>query len=373
MKIVVNTRFLIKNKLEGMGVFTAETFRRISRNHPDHQFIFLFDRAFDQEFIFSENVKGIVLHPPARHPFLWYIWFEWSVRKFLNRSKADLFISCDGYLPLKSKTKSLTVIHDLAFEHYPKDIPILVRLYYRHFFPKFAKKADRIASVSEFSKKDICEWYSIKPDKIDVVYNGASDHFKPIPEESRIENRNMYADGKEYYIYVGALHQRKNIVHLLKAYEQFRSKSDHDAKLLIVGRKAWGTSEMIQTYEDMLHKSDVIFTGRLSDEELAAVLASALALVYISYFEGFGIPLIEAMHCDVPVITSNTSSLPEVAGNAGILVDPFDVDEIGEAMKKIAENDTFRNDLIEKSRIQRSKFSWAKTAELMWEAILKTQ
>lgn len=373
MKIVVNTRFLIKNKMEGIGVFTAESFKRICRNHPEHEFIFLFDRTFDKEFIFSKNVTGLVLSPPARHPVLWFIWFECSVKKFLKKADADLFISCDGFVPLRTKTKTLAVIHDLAFEHYPKDIPFLVRYYYQYFFPKFAWNANRIATVSEYSKQDLLDWYSIDQDKIDVVYNGAAEHFRPVAEERKKEIHQKFSDGKEYFIYVGALHQRKNIVNLLKAYDQFRSESDLGIKLLIVGRKAWGTSEMDKTYETMTYKSDVIFTGRLSDEDLASTLASALALVYISYFEGFGIPLIEAMNCDVPIITSDQSSLPEVAGKAAIIVEPFDVEDISSAMKRIAENENLRNKLIEKSRIQRTKFSWDKTAELMWESIIKTK
>ncbi|MBT3301823.1 MAG: glycosyltransferase family 4 protein [Bacteroidetes bacterium] len=372
MRIVVNTRFLIKNKLEGIGVFTAETFKRICKNNPDHEFIFLFDRAFDEEYIFAQNIKGIVLRPPARHPFLWFLWFEFSVHRFLKQAKADLFISCDGYVTLRTKTKTLAIIHDLAFEHYPKDVPWIARKYYRYFFPKFAWKADRIASVSEFSKNDICEWYSTDPNLIDVVYNGSSDHFNPISEDHKIEIRNRYTDGKEYFIYIGALHQRKNIVNLLKAFDRFRTKSDQDIKLLIVGTKAWRLAEMDQVFESMKYKSDVIFTGRLSDNDLAQTLASALALVYISYFEGFGIPLLEAMNCDVPIITSDRSSLPEVAGNAALIVDPFDLDDISEAMHKISTNSELRNSLIEKSKIQRQKFSWDKTAELMWESILKT-
>jgi glycosyltransferase involved in cell wall biosynthesis len=372
MRIVVNTRFLLKNKLEGIGVFTAESFKRIVRNHPEHEFIFLFDRAFDEEFIFAGNVKGVVLRPPARHPLLWYLWFEYSVYRYLKHNKADLFVSCDGYLPLKTKVKALAVIHDLAFENYPKDVPWLVRKYYRYFFPRFAWRADRIATVSEFTKQDIARWYSIDTDAIDVVYNGASHHFKPVSEKTKTQIKERFTSGKDFFIYVGALHQRKNIVNLLKAFDQYKSKTNVPEKLLIVGRKAWGNAGMEKTFSKMQFKNDVVFTERLSDEELANTLASALALVYISYFEGFGIPLVEAMNCEAAVITSDQSSLPEVAGEAALIVNPFDLNAISEAFEKISSNAELRRSLIEKGKIQRQKFSWDKTAELMWEAIEKT-
>ncbi|MFC2114348.1 glycosyltransferase family 4 protein [Bacteroidota bacterium] len=372
MKIVVNTRFLIKNKLEGIGMFTAETFKRICSNHPEHEFIFLFDRHFPPEFIFSGNVKGVVLFPPARHPLLWYLWFQFSVKRFLKKEKPDLFISTDGFLPLRTKTPCLAVIHDLAFENYPKDIPLLVRKYYRFFFPKFAWKADRIATVSEFSKQDIIKWYSVKNDKIDVVFNGASDHFKAVDEKVKTEVKEKYTDGKDFFCYVGALHQRKNISQLLLAFDNFRLENECDIKLLIIGRKAWGTKEIEKIFHNMHFCEDVIFTGRLSDENLAQALASSLALTYISYFEGFGIPALEALHCDVPVIAADNTSLPEVVGDAGILVDPFELDDISIAMKNIFKNAKRRNDLIEKGRIQRMKFSWDKTAQLLWESIIKT-
>ncbi|MEA3494556.1 MAG: glycosyltransferase family 1 protein [Bacteroidota bacterium] len=365
MKIAVNTRFLIKDKLEGIGVFTFETLKIITEKYPEHKFYFLFDRKVDKEFIFSKNIEAIIVHPQARHPFLWYLWFEWSLPKVLKKINADIFVSMDGYLPLRNKTKSLTVIHDLAFEHYPKDIPFLVKKYYKYYFPKFAQKADRIATVSEFSKNDLIQKYGIEPNKIDVVYNGASDIFKALSEKEKADVKKELTASKDYFVYVGALHQRKNIPNLLKAYEKFRDNSQKEIKLVIVGRKAWGTKEMEDVFDSMKYKNDIIFTGRVSNERLAKYIASAVAMTYVSYFEGFGIPLIEAFACNVPVITSNSSSLPEVVGDAGLIVNPFDVEEIAIAMQKIAEDDTLRKKLIEKLKVQKQKFSWDKTAELL--------
>ena len=193
MKILVNTRLLLKDKLEGIGWFSYETLKRITQQHPEHEFIFAFDRPFDQEFIFSDNITPIILKPQARHPVLFYLWFEHAITKALKTSNADIFLSPDGFLSLSAKTKSIGVIHDINFEHYPKDLPWIITKYYQHYFPKFAQKADRIATVSEFSKLDICEKYNINPEKIDVVFNGASEIFKPIDEKEKQEIKKKYS------------------------------------------------------------------------------------------------------------------------------------------------------------------------------------
>ena len=372
MKIAVNTRLLVKNKLEGIGWFSYETLKRITTQHPEHEFYFIFDRKHSEDFIFSDNITPIELFPQARHPLLYYLWFEFSIPQLLKKLQPDLFLSPDGYTSLKSKFKSLVVFHDLNFEHYPEDIPLLERKYYKYFFPKYAKKADRIATVSEYSKQDIVEQYKVLPDKIDVVFNGANENFVPLNKSEKIKTKKEFSNGASYFIYVGSLHPRKNLVNLLKAYDKFKTENSSSVKLLIVGEKMWNTSEIEKTINEMKFKDEVIFTGRLKVDKLHKVLASALALTYVSYFEGFGIPIVEAFRCDVPVITSNVTSMPEIAGDAALHVDPFSIDSIADALKKIDKNEELRNDLIEKGRQRRKDFTWQKSADNLWRAIEKT-
>src|SRR3954467_10167424 len=132
-RIAVNTRMLIKEKMEGIGYFTLETMSRITRDHPEVEFIFLFDRPYDPSFIFSKNIIPVSVFPPARHPFLWYLWYEQALPPVLKKYKPDLFIGTDGYVSLNSKTPALSVIHDINFEHYPHDVPLWNRLFYRHY------------------------------------------------------------------------------------------------------------------------------------------------------------------------------------------------------------------------------------------------
>ena len=369
MIIAVNTRLLQKGKLEGIGWFTRETLSRITRNHPEHQFIFLFDRPYDNDFVFSENVKPVVISPPTRHPFLWFLWFEIMIPMVLRKYKADLFLSPDGYLSLNTKVKQLAVIHDINFAHRPKDLPWLTAKYYNYFFPRFAKRAKRIATVSFYSKEDITRTYKIKSDDIDVVYNGVNKLYTPTNDLEKEATRRKYTEGKGYFLYIGSLHPRKNICGLLRAYDAFRTSIDSDVKLMITGSEMFKTGDITKTYEGMRFRDDVIFTGRLDIEDLHQVLGAALALTFVPYFEGFGIPVIEGMSAGIPVICSNTTSLPEVGGNAVLYADPFVVSQIKDAMIKIASDVELRADLIEKGKQQQMKFTWDKTADQLWGSI----
>ena len=369
MVIAVNTRLLQKGKLEGIGWFTRETLSRITRNHPEHQFIFIFDRPYDDDFIFSDNVKPLVISPPTRHPFLWFLWFEIRIPWILHKYKADLFLSPDGYLSLNTKVRQLAVIHDINFAHRPKDLPWLTAKYYNYFFPRFAKRAKRIATVSYYSKEDITRTYGVNPENIDVVYNGVNKLYTPTSEEEKASTRLRYSGGKEYFLYIGSLHPRKNICGLLRAYDAFRTSVDSEIKLIITGGEMFKTGDINKTYEGMRFKEDVIFTGRLVIEELHQVLGAALALTFVPYFEGFGIPVIEGMSAGIPVICSNTTSLPEVGGNAVLYADPFAISQIKDAMILLAGDEELRQELIEKGQKQQKKFSWDKTADQLWGSI----
>jgi glycosyltransferase involved in cell wall biosynthesis len=372
MRIAVNTRLLLKGKLEGIGWFTFETLKRMTQNHPEHEFIFIFDRPFDPDFIFSENVTPVVIGPPARHPFLFYIWFDFRIPKILKKYKADLFLSPDGYLSLRTNVPQLAVIHDINFVHRPDDLPWLIEKYYNFFFPRFARIAKRIATVSFYSKEDIARSFKISYDKIDVVYDGVNHIFKPLSEKEKTEVRNKYSGGSEYFLFVGALHPRKNVSGLLNAFDAFKMDSDNNIKLIIVGGEMHKTGDIFETYANMRYKNDVIFTGRVATSDLHDIFGAALALTFVPFFEGFGIPVVEAMTAGVPVLCSNTTSIPEVGGNAVIYADPMKIDQITNAMVKLASDKELRKELIEKGFEQKNKFSWDETAHLLWESVKRT-
>ncbi len=365
----MNTRLLMPGKLDGIGWFTFETLKRIVIAHPETQFIFLFDRKFSQEVIFAENVTPVVLGPPTRHPVLWYLWFEWRIWAYLKRKKPDLFLSTDGFLSLRTKTPSVAVIHDINFEHRPGDLPWLVRKYYRYYFPRFASKATRIVTVSEFSRRDIINQYEIPEEKVDLAYNGVNERYNPITEDQAVEVRKEFTGGSPYFVFVGSIHPRKNITNLLKAFQLFKDENKGNYKLVVVGEKFFLTGPMEEQLEKMKNKKDVIFTGRLTPEQLNEVLGAAWAMTFVPYFEGFGIPIVEAMKCDIPVIASKATSLPEIAGDAAIFVSPESPGSIRDGMIRMVREKGLREELIEKGRKRRKLFSWDHTAEKLWNSV----
>ena len=371
MRIAVNTRLLQKGKLEGIGWFTFETLIRMTKNHPEHEFIFIFDRPYNPDYIFAENVTPVVIGPPARHPLLFYIWFDFQIPKVLKKYKADLFLSPDGYLSLRTKVPQLAVIHDINFVHRPEDLPWLIAKYYNYFFPKFARIAKRIATVSFYSKEDIARSFKIDYDKIDVVYDGINQIFEPLLEKEKTRVRKKYTEGCEYFLFVGALHPRKNVSGLLKAFDDFKSGAENNIKLIIVGGEMHKTGDIFETFDNMRFKNDVVFTGRVSTDDLHDIVGAALSLVFVPFFEGFGIPVVEAMSAGVPVICSNTTSMPEVGGNAVVYADPMKIDQITDAMIKMAYDKELRKELIEKGFEQKNKFSWDETTHLLWLSVMK--
>ena len=370
MRIAINTRLLIHNKMDGIGWFTAETARRMVTAHPEHQFFFFFDRQPTEEFLFADNVTPVVLYPQARHPVLWYLFFEWSTRRALKKHKIDLYLSPDGMTPLRPKVPTLTVIHDLNFEHADGNLKASHQRYMRHFFPQFAANATRVATVSEYSKKDIAETYGIAESKIDVVYDGSHSNYRPHTDEEKEAIRKRFTDGKPYIIFISTILKRKNLANLLKAFDMVKEVWP-ELKLVVVGSKVWWQDELAEAYDHMQHQGDVIMPGHVEPKELSALLSASEMLVYPSYFEGFGIPILEAMYAETAVVASQTTSMPEVGGDAALYIDPHSPESITHAIKTLHDKNP-RKQLIEKGRLQREKYSWERTSNLLWDSMMKT-
>jgi glycosyltransferase involved in cell wall biosynthesis len=363
--IGINARNILGSKMEGFGNYSYELVRRITKNHPEQTFVLFFDRAVDPKFEFTPNVKTVVLFPPTRHPLLWILWFEWSLKRAIKKHRIDLLWSPDGFCSLGAEVSQIATIHDLNFEHYPKDLPWLVSIYFRAFFPKFARKAKHILTVSNFSKKDIVEKYGVSNNKISVVYNGISEEYRILTSDEISETRRQYSNGKPYFIFVGSLHPRKNVQRLVQAFSAF-SMTNSEIDLVIVGNAMWKQEEFNLTSET---KKRVHFLGHLSTIELSRITGAAYALSYVPYFEGFGIPLVEAMRCGVPIISANTSCLPEIADDAAIYCDPFSVNDITEKMSQLADDSALHSSLSEKALDRSSQFSWDLAANQVWEVL----
>lgn len=372
MRIAVNTRFLQKNHLEGYGYYIHELMQRITLAHPEHEFLFLFDRPFDASFIYNKNITAKVITPQARHALAFRFWYDiklaWAAKQF----KADVLVSLDGFCSLTSQIPQVLAVHDLAFIHHPSFIPKLHLLFYKTHQKRFLKKAKAVVTVSEFSKQDIIHQYKINSNKINVVYNATRTAFKPFEYADNDFIKRRYAEGSEFFLFIGGIHPRKNLLQLLKAFSIFKKRQLSSMKLLVAGRLAWHNEELLEKLKTYKYRDEVVLLDYLPEAELAQVTAAAYALIYPSLFEGFGVPIIEAMKSGVPVACSNTSSMPEVAGDAALFFDPNDANDIAQQMMLLYKDENRRKELIQKGIAQANKFSWNDSAQKLWQIIEQT-
>ena len=369
MTIAINCWILRNKKLDGIGYFTVNTIANLIRQHPEIKFQILCDKKFTEDYFDFPNVTKHKIFPALRHPVLYVIYMELVLPFFLRKHKPDLMVSMDSFLSLLSGCKQIPVIYDINFEHKPEDIALKNRIYYRFFTKRFAKKAKRIATISEYSKRDIADFYKIDATLIDNVSCGINSNFSPLSKEEITAVRDKWSEGKPYFFFVGSMHPRKNIKRLIDGFNLFKERTQSDFKLVLAGSLLWQKTDIEDSYTNSQYKDDIIFTGRLSDDDLQKVLGAAYALSFVPIFEGFGLPIVEAFQSGVPVICSNVTSMPEVAGDAALMVDPFNIDSIANGMNKLADNNELRNELIDKGHQQKMLFSWSRTAELLWDCI----
>ncbi|MCB0685463.1 MAG: glycosyltransferase family 4 protein [Saprospiraceae bacterium] len=368
MVILVNGRFLIPGKLEGIGLYTFEILQRMTKQNPDVQFIVCIDRPSARQFEFGENVQYELISPPARHPLLFVLWFQFGIARAYRKYRADLFFSPDGFCSLRSPVKrTLLVVHDLAYLHYPDQIGLLMRWYYRFFIPLFLRKADHIITVSQATYQDIIHHFPAVKAKSSVIYNGV--RVPEIQPDYPSNPENHLVPDQPYFMTLGSIHPRKNLISVLDAFRIFKDSDAAQTNLVIVGRMAWKTGEIQNRYETHPYKKNIIFTGYLPDHEMMGILKKSKALIYISLFEGFGLPIIEAMAAGVPVLTSNISSMPEIAGDAALLVDPTATKKIAENLQDLIFDESLRLQLIKKGQQRAKLFSWDEASRQIWKLI----
>lgn len=339
--------------------------KRMVKAHPEHEFYFFFDRPYDKEFLFSDNVKPVIVSPPARHPILFIIWFEWSLRSALKKYQIDVFLSFDGFLSLGSKIPQVLIVHDIAYAHFPQYLPFKNRKYYQYFMPKFLKKAYKIIAVSQFVKDDVLDKFpDLKSKGISVAYNALPSHFSNEPSI-----KNSYLD-HPYFIVPGSIHPRKNTLNILKAFKAFNNETKLNFKIVFVGKFMWQPDdELLCFWKEMAVNKLLIHIEDAEDQDMVNWISYSNALIYVSIFEGFGIPVIEGFECKVPVICSNNTSIDEVAADAAYKVDPLDVDAIKNAMLNIINDAKLRNDLIEKGKKRVKDFDWDTSMNIIYSNI----
>ncbi len=308
-------------------------------------------------------------HVPSRTVSLGYkpwrmlVWLGQLAHVGFNRLTpgATLFHATEHLLLPLRRVPTVLTVHDLIFWRYPAHHKRLNRWYLNTTMPLFCRRADAIIAVSKQSKRDVIEAYGIPADKITVVYEAADPRFRPQPPDAVAAVRARYGLPERYVLFVSTIEPRKNLSRLLAAFERVHAAGLADA-LVIVGKRGWLFDAFFADLERSPVRHAVLFPGFVPDADLPAVYAGAQVMAFPSEFEGFGLPVLEAMACGAPVVCSNTSSLPEVAGDAALLVDPLDVSALTDALARVLQDAALREQMRARGLAQAARFSWARAA-----------
>jgi glycosyltransferase involved in cell wall biosynthesis len=306
---------------------------------------------------------------PARTVSLGYkpwrmaVWLGQLGRVPFNRllPGAALYHATEHLLMSLRGVPTVLTVHDLIFRRYPAHHKPLNRWYLNLTMPLYCRRATRIIAVSEQTKRDIVEAYGIPPEKITVIYEAAAPGFRPQSVEAVARARGRYRLPARYLLSVGTVEPRKNLGRVLTAFERLRAENLVDA-FVIVGKRGWLYDDFFAQLENSPAKEAVIFPGWVEDADLPAIYAGASAVAFPSEFEGFGLPALEGMACGAPVVCSNTSSLPEIAGDAALLVDPTSTDDITVALRRVLSEPALAEELRRRGYAQAARFSWERAA-----------
>lgn len=363
MKIAIDCHTLEIENWAGKEQFLNLILEQLTLSDKDNEYIIYFRKKVFSDKVFPNNwrIKNINLPTP-----FWQIF----VATDLIISKTDLIlIPCAYLLSLLSFfTKTLIIIHDLTtfLPETKRTHKLMTRFKERLLLRLAIMNAYKIITISENTKEDIIKYFQVAPEKIKVIYLAAKNIYRLLSKNQEEEEKILkkYNLTDKFILFVGTLEPRKNIITLVEAYYDLIHKNEFKSgKLVLVGKKGWFFEEIFNKVKELNLDDWVVFTGYIPDEEIVYLYNLAVCFVYPSIYEGFGLPVVEAMSCGCPTITSNTSSLPEVAGEAAILINPKDKKEITAAMEKILLSSELRIKMSQSGIIQAKKFSWEKTTE----------
>lgn len=365
MKIAVDASQIIYST--GVSFYTSNLLKALSRIDKENEYLIFSSslRAKDKlekklkELDLSTNFKFKTLGlPPSFFEFIWNKLQLGVVENFVG--KVDVFHASDWTQPKSKKAKLITTIHDLAVLKYPDFFSSRILKNHKLKLEWIKKDKSLIIAVSNSTKKDIIKYLNIDSGRIKVIYEAIPyEHQIKIKDIDKKKIKEKYNLDK-YFLFIGGLNPRKNLKRTARAFLKLFKKYKY-LKLMVIGVRGEKHNNLAKDLN--LPKNSLVYEDELSFKEFSSLYAGAIALVYPSLYEGFGLPVLEAMYHGCPVITSNISSLPEVAGDSALLVDPTKPDEIFRAIKNLLENNQLKQDLIKKGHVQVKKFSWQKTAK----------
>jgi glycosyltransferase involved in cell wall biosynthesis len=357
MRVAIDTR---KIHDFGIGTYIRNLLRQLARIDADTEYILLCREAdLGIAAQLGPNFRS-VREPSPNYSLREQIHIPWLLR----RERPDVYHAPHYVLPPAVRCRSVVTIHDCIHLMFPQYLPNRAAYAYaRASMWAAARRSDRILTVSEASKRDILQLFDLKPEKVVVVYNAIDEHFSATPSEEHVARiRERYQLDHKFVLYVGNIKPHKNLVRLIEAFSQLRRTHD-DLKLLIIGDEISKLPALRRAvHHHKLHKH-VRFLGYLKDDTLTVLYRLASVFVFPSLYEGFGLPPLEAMASGTPVVTSNVSSLPEVTGDAAVLVDPYDVDSICDGIRRILDDPSLAEELRNKGLKRAREFSWERSVE----------
>ena len=366
MKVSIELQPCLKNK-SGIGVYTYELTKRL-QNFKDIEFEGNIFNFFNRNYI-ERDIEGLDIKKNicSLFPYGVYrrIWSYAPIKyNFLFRRNADIYQFFNFVIPPNISGKVITTIHDLTYILYPNTMDTSNRKRLEKDMKSTVKRADYIITISESSKRDIVKYLDVDENKIQVIYPGVDEVYKKVLNSDEITTvkKKYNIDGK-YLLYLGTLEPRKNIETIIKAYNCFKRFDKDNIKLVLAGKKGWLYESIFKLVKEFNIEDKVIFTDYIDDMDKAPLYQGAEMFLFPSLYEGFGIPVIEAMASRIPVITSNSSSLPEVAGEAAIITDPLDYKKISNSIERILNENGLREKMVNEGIKQASKFSWDSSAE----------
>ena len=373
MTIAINTLPLLDNQA-GAERYTRNIINYLVRLNGDHQYHLILSRINQSLYRPNQgNFQQTVVDVNTRHKLLRILSEQIYLPRLLKRQGVNLLFSPCNIGPRFLSVPLVITLFDLHWLRFPELFSPLRLAYLRRALTWSARKAEAVLTISENSKKDLINLLSVPEEKITVTYVGLDPLFREIPEKSELQElRRRYGLKDRFILSVGQLHKRKNIPGLLQAYQRLAAHSPLNVQLVLAGGEGDGAAEVREAVRQ-IGRDRVVFTGCLPDEDLLRFYHAAECLVYPSFYEGFGLPVLEAMACGCPVITSNSSSLPEVAGGAALLIDPHRIETITEALVSLLANPVLSQSLIQKGLEQARKFTWEAAARRTLEVFEKVK
>src|SRR5579864_2884027 len=321
----------------------------------------------ERPFPTATNVRGRSIHIPDR--YLNILWYRWRLPLYATffSGQVDIYHGPDFALPpLNGKLRKVVTVHDLSFIEHPEYAVPSLAAYLKKIVPDAVASADVVASVSQTTSRSLIQHFKTPPEKIVIIPNGVAPHYRRITDPVLLgATRHKYGLKYPLILGVGTLEPRKNHLGLIRAFAQAQKKKKGPAMLALAGGKGWLYEETKQVVAELKLENKIRFLGHVSDLELITLYSMADVFAFPSFFEGFGIPPLEAMACGAPVITSNTSSLPEVVGDAALLVDPHDVSALGHAIMRLLEDEQLREELRQKGFRRVQHYTWSASASKM--------